>query len=259
MGICSCKNGKPAKKQAKQATDEMFEEFKTKLADSVLVKVDALAEEYIANIESGQLDIYNLLTDKEKKVRPKYLFDPKDAEKLITRQQKVAALAFVIVERPVRMAYGMSTDWTDKEIVKLGSDTGYPLALDDVAGLGLGDRIRKGYNDCKEKNMMSSFWEIQYDAMCDVAYLLTSNPDLYKDRITEEQFQAHKAVWNYMLQAIEHLAKFDKEMERVYNMYKNGGHVSSQKEFEGMTKDQFFESIAANNKKEISCRNNLLK
>lgn len=261
LAVTSCKNGKSTMRLAKEATQEMFDEYKTELADSVLEMVDSIAQEYIDNIQDGSLALGSILTERERLIRPKYLFNPADVEGLITRHQKTAALAFLISERPLRIAYDMPIDDVDAAIVKLLSDLNYPLDMDNMKELSISDNTREIYRMCKEKHQVQSFWEVQTDALINVSYMIASNPDIYYKRLTDEQIVKHEKVLENMIGVLEEIARFDKEMVKVLNTFQNNGvgpFVKGRHDYE-LTSESFIQFHVENSEKMIDRRNRLLK
>lgn len=257
----SCRNGKSTMKQTKQAEQEILAAYRADIADSVLEAVDSLAQQYIANIQDGSLAIENLLTERERLVKPKYLFNPADADRLITRRQKTAALAFLITERPLRIAYGMPVNDTDHAIARLLSDLNYPLDIDRMKELSISDNTRNVYEMCREKKQVQYFWEVQADAMISVSYLIASNPDLYYSRLTDEQIRRHAAAFDGMMKALERIARTDREMESVLNDFRSSGVgplITSQRNHE-LTAESFIRFHVENSGKMTARRNGLLR
>ncbi len=223
MAAASCRNGKPAMRQAKEATQEMIGEYKAEIADSVLVMVDSLAQNYIDNIRNGSLAIETILTERERLIKPRYLLNPADIDGMVTRRQKTAALACLITERPLRIAYGLPVDDADKAMAKLLSDLNYPLDIDGMKERSVSDNIRKVYEMCRERNQVQYFWEVQTDALINTSYLIASNPEIYYSRLTDEQIERHDEVLDNMVEALERIAQVDREMHRVLDDFRNIG------------------------------------
>ncbi len=89
----SCKNNKNAENN--EATAEVVEAAKTILADDVLATIDEFVQTYVN--EAGKIDvaavISSSLTEEEKLIKPDYLLEAAQANELVTKSQKVNALA----------------------------------------------------------------------------------------------------------------------------------------------------------------------
>lgn len=258
LSVASCKDGKPTMKLAKQATREMFDNYRAELADSVLDMVDVLAGQYFDNIENGSLTIETALTAREKLVRPKYLFSPNDIDKLVTMHQKTAALAFLITERPLRIAYGMSLKETDAAIARLVADMNYPLTVEDLQSRSISDNIRAVYAVCKEKRQVRYFWEVQTDALINLSYLIASAPELYNGRITDEQVAAHIKVLDSVIGVLDRIASVDMEMARVREDLMHNDLLKEKRE-SVFTASELIEFHVANRNRMIARRNRLLR
>lgn len=258
--LASCKNGKSISpiKNALKAQDSMFVDYKTRLADSVLVRVDSLAELFFENCEKGGLLVDNVLTEQEKMVKPDYLYDPSAIGSLVTKSQKTAALAFLISERPLRQAYGMPVDAVDQAIAKLQIELNYPLSVDDFDSLPLSDRIRKIYAECRKRNELVYFWEIQSDAIANVSYLLAQNPTLYCSKMDDSQLRAFGNVWEYMMQTMRTIAQFDKEMARILANVDNAS-ILTRKEMDSLTVGSLMTIAVERKQKFIDRRNRLIR
>ncbi len=263
LAVTSCRNSKAAgqSKQDSQDSQEMPDEYKTQIADSILEAVDSLAQQYAADIKDGSLAIGNILTDREKVRKPKYLFNPADADRLITRHQKTAALAFLITERPMRIAYGMPVDEADRAIARLLSDLNYPLDIDGMKELSISENTRRVYEMCREKNQVQYFWEVQTDAMINVSYLIASNPDIYYTRLTDEQIRKHTAAFDGMMEALERIAVDDRKMQRVLDDFRSSGAgpLVTGQHSHGLTAKDFIRFHVENGRDMTERRNGLLR
>jgi len=262
MAICSavmvsCKNTKTA-----EPTPEEIQAQKVALADSVLADIDAFVDEYINASENAFYLKRISLTDEEKMVKPDYLLDPSVANTLVTKSQKVNALAIYILELGIRDIYDMPLDDTKETIAKLALELNHPVEIDmydpDVPRL---ERIRKEYDKCKENGDLAYFWQFQNAAMNATSYILSQNPELFFSKITEEQWQAFCDRRDSRLKAIEELAQYDEEMAQVWE-FRNKYRVTASDE-ERDRKDKSIEAAkqyySANKDKYATKRNALLQ
>jgi len=120
--MVSCKNTKQS-----EPTLEEIQTQKVALADSVLAKIDAFAGKFI-DASEGDFRIVNFeLNEEEKMVKPDYLLDPSFANTLVTKSQKVNALAIFLVELTVREIYDMPLEETQEVMAKLAVEIDHPV------------------------------------------------------------------------------------------------------------------------------------
>jgi len=210
--MVSCKNAKTA-----EPTQEEIQAQKVALADSVLTQIDALAEQLSdASSNSFRFKLMEL-TDAEKIVKPDYLLDPSVAENLVTKSQKVNALAIYAMEMGVREIYGMPTEEANAAIVKLAAEINHPIDFDYLTSdVPVSDKIRREYEICKERGDITYFWKFQYAIVTEMSYLLIMNPDLFSNKITDEKMKAYDQRVNALHLAIEELAQYDEEMASIF-------------------------------------------
>jgi len=108
---------------------EDLQEQKQALADSVLARIDDLVNEYY-DATSKTFSFRNLeLTETEKMVKPDYLLDPAVANTLVTRTQKINAIAIYMVEYGVRKGFDMPLDEVEEVTAKLLADIYTPVSF----------------------------------------------------------------------------------------------------------------------------------
>lgn len=216
--LVSCNNDK--KNYSQRAMRQEVQEKKQAMADSVLAQIDALAEDYIQASEKG----FNIsefeLSDKEKQVRPDYLLDPSEVNKLVTKSQKVNALAIYMLELSVRKIYGMPLDDTKEAITKLIFDLNHPMGRNEKISEELtSEKIRSNYNACKERGELEYFWQFHNALLRETDYLLAKDPELYLSHVTDEELSAFNKQWVDFYYAINLYAKYDDDMAQVYNTF----------------------------------------
>jgi len=112
--MVSCKNTKTT-----EPTPEEIQAQKVALADSVLAEIDAFADEYMLASDNAFFIADYELTEEEKLVKPDYLLEPSFANTLVTKSQKVNALAFYLADIQVRKLYDMPMEEAKEVIAKL--------------------------------------------------------------------------------------------------------------------------------------------
>lgn len=224
VSMVSCKNGKKA-----QPSQEQIEEQKVMLADSVLDIIDELADAYIQ--VSGQANISSLMliTEEQKSVKPAFLLDPSEAATLISRDQKMNALAVYLLEYFVRIVYDMPLEETEQAIAHLAVEVNYPIELDDLLAKGApSDKIYNEYIISKERGEIEYFWKFQNAIVSEFYYLIAQNPELYLSNVSEETLQAFAAKLDSFKQACLILAEYDDEMKLICDsMFDMSGDLSS--------------------------------
>lgn len=256
LTMVSC-NNKP-----QEPTQEEVQEMKQALADSVLATIDAIADEFSVASENGFNPRCVELTEKEKQVKPDYLLDPSEADKFVTKSQKVNALAIYVVELGVREIYGMPTEKIKETITKLAAEVNFPIDLDQRdSNVPLSERIKSEYEKCKENGELALFWQFENAIVVEMAYVLANNPDLFYSKITEDQWKNFCQRRYARLNAIKELAKYDEEMAMLLEFHNK--YRPSKSDAERDAKDRSIESAKqysiANKEKYIGMRNAMLQ
>ena len=218
----SCKNNKNA-----EADAEVVEAAKTILADDVLATLDEYAKNCVD--ETGNVNIPEIissnLTEEEKLVKPDYLLEAEEANALVTKSQKVAALAILHIERNIRQAYGVSTDETDATIAHLTAELNDPISADDHNKLTPSEKVKKTYEQCKENGDVSYFWQFVLALQTEFDYLISKNIDVVFRNLTEEQYQSVRKRFFAVADAVRTLAEYDPEVKQAWDAYNAGGKI----------------------------------
>jgi len=184
MAICfammvSCKN------KTNEPAPEEIEAQKVALADSVLAEIDSLSEQYFdASTKSFKLKEVEL-TEDEKLVKPDYLLDPSVADTLITKVQKVNALAIYSVELGIRKMYDMPTEEIKEVLLKLAADVNHPIDVDFlISNATSSEKLKKEYEVCKERGDIAYFWQFEEAVITEIEYVIAQNPELFINKIS---------------------------------------------------------------------------
>jgi len=220
--ILSCKGNK-----ANELSSEEIEFQKEALTDSLLNLIDGFLDEYVsASDNSFRLSDFQL-TETEKMVKPDFLLDPSAANTLLTRSQKVNALAIYAIEFGIRQIYGMPLDETKAVIAKLSADVS-PIDLSQFTEpMSRSEKIRKEYDACKERDELSFFWQFQNAAIVETAYFLDKKPELASGRITEEQWQQFSERIEIVVNVINELSQFDEQINTAMTFRKGDDSATS--------------------------------
>lgn len=231
LSTMSCRNNK--KSQSSELTLEDVQSIKQELADSSLAQIDVFMDKYIEATENGFSILKFELTDSEKLIKPDYLLDPAEANNLVTKKQKVSALAIYIPELAMRMIYGMPIEETKEAIAKLAFDVNYPIDIEKYdKGTPTNEIIRSEYEKCKENEDLSYFILLQRGIIVELGYLMAQNPDFFFSRITEEEWQAYNDKVHSQTLAIKELSQYDEEMNELWQQIIKNRVTYSDNEFE---------------------------
>jgi len=245
---CECSS-----KKTQGPTTEEIQTQKQALSDSVLARIDTLAEKYAdERLNSFRIKSFEL-TEEEKMVKPDYLLAPSEAKDCITKLQKINALAIYSMEYSIRKLYDMPTDETSNAIAKLAAEINFPVDADYLCKeLPISEKIKKIYASFKERGEIAYFWQYHNAILVETGYLVAQNPELFFCRITEEQWQSKNSSIRTLKKAVEELAPYDPEMAQLLewrkrnSVYKPGeqteainSSLQSAKEFRIANKNRF--------------------
>jgi len=207
--MVSCRDNKKSQKPSQ----EEIQNQKQALADTVLAKIDEIAQQYW-DVYSNSFRIRTMvLTDAEKVVRPDYLLDPSVANTLVTKTQKINALAIYEIEQAIRKIYDMPCEDVEDVIAKLIVETNCPLSNEDLlSDMPVTEKIKAYYNTCKERGDLALFWQYEEAIGTEISYLLVMNPELYFGKMTEEQWKNYYNTRHYCMAGIRCLAEYDEEI-----------------------------------------------
>jgi len=211
----SCKNTKTT-----EPTPEEIEAQKVALADSVLAKIDEIADFFIEATSNGISFCSIELTENEKAIKPDYLLDPAIANQLVTKTQKVNAFAIYAIESVIRDIYNMPVDDVKEVMSKLAADINHPINFETIYdnGISPSEKVRQLYKNCKESGDLAYFWQFENAIMREVDYLLAKDTDLYFSHIPEDAMHSYAIKgWTYFFDAIKTLAPYDEEIAMVLN------------------------------------------
>lgn len=228
LAVClvACKNNRP-----KDLSVEQVNQQKVALADSVLSKIDAIFEQYQeASAQCFTESIFNL-TDEEKLVVPDYLLDPSVANTLVTKSQKISALAMLIVDRAEMAAYDMPLAKTDQAIAKLAADVNFPIDNEDTPE-AMSEKVKQLYNAFKERGDLAFFWQFEYAMITEMAYILSQNPELCFEKITPNEWKGFGDKCKGVISAVKELAVFDGELAFVYERFLENKLLKTAEDFE---------------------------
>jgi len=212
--MVSCKN------KTNEPTPEEIQAQKVALADTVLAKIDALAEQFQDQSDKS-FSLYKfVLTDNEKLVKPDYLLDPSAANNLVTKSQKINALAIYIMENGIRSIYDMPKEEFNEVIAKLCLEvSSFDFSECFQNKTKYSEIAKDAYQKAKENNELGFFWELHLAMLEEASYILANNIDLFFSKISEDQWKSFSDEYGTIYHAIEELAQYDDEMAEVLDNY----------------------------------------
>jgi len=234
LTMVSCKNNNK-NAQSQEPTQEEVQGMKQALADTVLTYIDSCVEK-LCNATSKSFRIQTMeLTDEEKIVKPDYLLDPSITNNLITKSQKVNALAIFCMELGVRKIYDMPQEETKEVIAKLAVEVNHPIEDDLLTNDSpTSEKIKKEYDICKERGDLAYFWQFQVAILTEISYLLVQNPELFFSKITDEQLRGYGEKSPGIYGALNKLAEYDEEMAELRDFLNGLSITTSTSEWENI-------------------------
>jgi len=262
LSMVSCKNNNK-KTQSQELSQEEVQEMKQALTDSVLTYIDGCVEK-LCDATSKSFRIQTMkLTDAEKSVKPDYLLDPTVAETLVTKEQKVNALAIYSIELGIRKIYDMPQEETKAAIAKLAVEVNHPIDIDFLTNdtTTTAEKIKREYEICKERGDLAYFWQFQYAIVSEMSYVVSSNPEIFFSKITEEQWQEFISRFWTIVNTVEKLADYDDDLSQLWKFRNKYNTQSSdeQTKLVNQTKETAKQFRIANKDKYIARRNALLQ
>lgn len=256
----SCKNNRKAKTD--ETVTEVVDAAKTILADDVLETIDEFAKTFTD--EAGNVDVQSIiasaLTEEEKLVRPEYLLEADDVNNLVTKSQKVRALAFLVAEHPIRKAYGLSTEETSEAIARLMAELNHPTTIDEMNNLTIAEKIRKDYELCRANGELSYFWQFSFCIMTELQCIIANNVDAFYRNLTDEQYQAFHNRFLACRSALLIMEEYDEEVAILMNAYRENRTISDNEgDIVYATKDGVKQHFIKERKAIVNERNSFLK
>ena len=217
----SCKNKNTKSTESIGANEEMAESASVILTDELLAVLDENGESLLHDLNMFNVagHIADQLTEKEKLVKPDYLFDPSEVNNLVKRSQKITALGYLICERPIRIAYGMPLKETDEAIGRLMVELNYSISVNKIEDTPIYDVVKEEYEDYKERGELPFFWQFNFSIVNDALFLISRNSDIFFRNITEDQYKSFINRFISCLKAVSELAKYDPEIAIAFKAF----------------------------------------
>ena len=165
------------------------------------------------------------LTEEEKLIKPDYLLEASQANGMVTKSQKMNALAILMMERPIRMAYGMPIEEINEVIARFAAEVNYPVSFDDGMNLPISERVKRVYTARKERGEIADFWQVQLALLTEVDYLISKNVDVFFRNLTEDQYASLIKQFKTVIKAVRTLAEYDPEVKQAWDAFNAGGEI----------------------------------
>jgi len=256
LSVVSCKN----KKTDQELTAEEVQEQKVALSDTVLAKIDSLAINYF-DAKDGAFTIFNrVLTDAGVMDKPDYLLDPSVAYTLVSKSQKINAMAIYCIDYAVRKVYDMPVDETKAAIARLSLDLGHFISTDEYdSGEPISSLIRKAYERHKEEGLLYCFWQLEYAMLAEMDYVIASAPGLFFYKVSDEQWVNTTKAWGELIAAIAEMAPYDEEMAALLDGYQEMNILTSEEDIARFSSSKASaKQFYIDNYKKIAARRNAL-
>lgn len=229
----SCKNAGALGENSKDK--DVIDSAKTVIAADILDLLDEYAAKYIELSDSAEFEASDIisrnLSEKDRLVKPDYLLDPQQAKLLVTRSQKINALAILSTELPLRKAFGMPSDEASNEIAALSAALNFPAYYPgDGECVTVSDAIKAAYEQFKEHKALTDFWRYVCSMQNSLLFLMANNVDTFSENVTKEEYDAIQARLALCVKAADLIAKEDREVANAEYTLGLYGKFDSQEE-----------------------------
>lgn len=200
------------------------------LSVDVEAKLDTMFNIYMEEYSADQNILKSVkLTEKQKLVKPDYLFDLNKLKELTNLNQKAFALGALLVDVNVREAYGMPVEDCDQWIARLAADCNYEVFrnkeyLKEEPSLHEQKELaEKNYEEAKRSGTLHVYWSVLGGIYNEIAYIVSQNPDLFLAGITDAQAQTMvthaAAMYRVLIELAKHSETVDDFVKRITKIH----------------------------------------
>jgi len=208
----SCKNNS-------NETPAQSEEIYVQIPEAIMNQLDSIAclyNDLAKNYEDFKAEDF----DSERgKIAKEYFLDPKTIDTLLTKSQKINALAILECDRTVAQLYGMPVDEMDAALIKLAIDTGYPLSLEECMNMTNYNWYTQVYEAFVKSDQITFYWQYIYGWFIESSYILSIDPDYSINSLSDERFEMFKQTSKLMFQALMILKDYNPEVAKIISSY----------------------------------------
>ena len=156
------------------------------------------------------------LSDDEKKAKPTYLLDVKEASDLSLLSQKYRAMGMLAVDRRILQLYDEETDVVDAALAKLATEVGDPA----IKGQNSSDPeyIKAFYNNKKEGGRLNLFWEMASAVIVENLYVVSQNLDKFILIFDDKQASDLSYQIALLKLSLDDLATYDNNIKELDEM-----------------------------------------
>lgn len=211
--VASCGNRQTS--GSNETEETVKSELELQAEALIKIHLDSLASEItkvnpigiVGAVKEGKV----VLSDKEKQVKPDYLADPKNANKLQTLSQKYRAIALYCVDKEIAKLYDMNLNPYNVALTKLYADVNDAALKSFAEGLEIKESIQSFYNAEKEAGRDHLFWEAVTAAIVEQMYIAAQNTEKFIVAFDDESASDFTWYITLLTAAVDDLASINKE------------------------------------------------
>lgn len=198
----SCKNQKkavaeePVTKEMSQKEQYITGELKLN-AEALVESINKLQPAgFVTKVNNGEY----ALTDKEKMVKPEYLFKPDKVDNFVTLSQKYRVSGVLLVDRAIAEYYEMPVSDYDAAISKLAAEINDSALNGYIKSLKEGGKVTAFgsiYDAEVEANRVNYFWECAVGMLIEQIYICTQNIEKFMPMFDDQS--ASDVTYNFIL------------------------------------------------------------
>jgi len=162
-----------------------------------------------------------VLSDKEKQVKPDYLFTPEGlANKLETLSSKYRAITVFFVDREISNLYGMKDVYSPamKKIAADLNDPAIKFVYDNGDKMDYIEMNQKAYDIEEENGRANRYWEVAATSIIEQTYILAKNKDKFLPSFTDKDAEDITYRIILLINSFEDLSQYDPELLNIYNV-----------------------------------------
>ena len=192
VALPSCKNNKKAKTEAPDYTNATVDQLTSEALEADMANLIESAKKIkVVPFVKSQKDGKLTLTDKEKMVKPDYLFTPASAADLVTLNQKYRAVGILTSDKSIAELYEMPVSSYSENIFKLLTDINDPALMEFYTLPSLDIESNKEafslfVDDEYAAGRINYFWEGVTAGLVEQLFILTRDVDKFMPMFTDE-------------------------------------------------------------------------
>jgi len=195
-----------------------------------------------------------VLSEDEKKVKPNYLFNPKElSDKLETLSSKYRAITVYFVDREIANLYDMKDIYTlpMKELASELNDPAIEFIYKNGNKLPYDELNQKAYAIEEENGRANRFWEVAATSLIEQTFLITKNDEKFLASFTDKDAEDITYRTILLINAFQDLSEYDPDLLNLYNQ------IQPLSKLDALTVDQLRQQLNDLNKEVESARNSL--